>query len=234
MLSRSISTIGGAIQAIIGPSGERWCLNIRCHRESIGSVPPFHFSRRICSPPNREVLAAWPERVRPRGKREDTALIAYVYETMTIDQEVVMAPAAVDELLSRQETGVLSMARDDDPYAIPISYGYDATDRVFYLRLVSTPDSEKRQFLSSSPKVRLVVYEESVPVYRSVVASGMLESIPRDELTVEHIEQYGRAKRPLFEMWAEHKPDLEVGLYRLAPEELTGRQVEFNPDDLER
>jgi hypothetical protein len=29
----------------------------------------------------------------------------------------------------------------------------------------------------------------------------------------------------LFEMWADGKPDLDIELYRLAPERLTGRKI---------
>lgn len=147
---------------------------------------------------------------------------------MALDQETEMTPSDLDEFLGNHETGVLSLARSDEPYAIPISYGYDATDRRFYLRLVSTPESEKRRFLSSSPRARLVVYEEAGDTYRSVVGVGSLEPVPRDSLTVERIEQYGRAKRPLFEVWADGKPDLDIELYEFVPEDLTGRWVEID------
>lgn len=144
---------------------------------------------------------------------------------MALEQESEMTPAELDEFLGNHETGVLSLARDGEPYAIPISYGYDGDGGTFYLRLVSTPESEKRQFLSSSPRVRIVVYDEEGATYRSAVAAGELEPVSRDELTVERIEQYGRAKRPLFEIWAEGKPDLDIELYELSPDELSGRRV---------
>jgi nitroimidazol reductase NimA-like FMN-containing flavoprotein (pyridoxamine 5'-phosphate oxidase superfamily) len=144
---------------------------------------------------------------------------------MALDQQTALSMDETDAVLARHETGVLSLARDDEPYAIPISYGYDSDARQFYLRLVSTPESEKRQFLSSSPQVRLVVYENDGDVYRSVVAVGTLEEIPRSELTAEHIEQYGDAKRPLFEIWGESKADLDIQLYRIEPDEVSGRAV---------
>lgn len=150
---------------------------------------------------------------------------------MSLDLETEMSPGEVDTLLGRHETGVLSLARDDEPYAIPISYGYDTDARCFYLRLVSTPESEKRRFLASSPRTRLVVYEEDGGVYRSVVAAGELREVPRSELTVDHVVQYGDAKRPLFEVWGEPERDLDVGLYVLDPAELTGRRIEIDEDD---
>lgn len=150
---------------------------------------------------------------------------------MALDRETEMELSETDALLGRHETGVLALARADDPYAIPISYGYDTTERRFYLRLVSTPESEKRRFLSSSPRARLVVYEEEDPVYRSVVAIGHLEEVALDALTVEHIEQFGEAKRPLFEIWGESKRDLDVKLYELDPIELSGRRIEIERGD---
>lgn len=150
---------------------------------------------------------------------------------MSLDQQTELSSEEIDAFLGRYETGVLSLARDSEPYAIPISYGYDGEDRQFFVRLVSTPESEKQQFLASSPETRLVVYENEEDVYRSVIATGQLEEVPREELTVEHIEQYGETRRPLFEIWGESKADLEVRLYTLDPEKLNGRKVTVERDE---
>lgn len=149
---------------------------------------------------------------------------------MTLDQTTELSAEETDALLGRHETGVLALARDDEPYAIPISYGYDAERRRFYLRLVSTPESEKRDFLASTPRARLVVYEERHPTYRSVVAVGTLDEVSRDELTVEHVEGYGEAKRPLFEIWGEAMADLDVRLYQFDPTDVTGHRIDLDPD----
>jgi len=150
---------------------------------------------------------------------------------MAIDQETEMTDAEIDDFLSRHETGVLSLARTDDPYAIPISYGYDDDAREFYMRMVSTPDSEKRQFLESTPAGRLVVYDEAGSTYRSVIATGELQSIEPAELTPDQIAQYGDTKRPLFEIWAEGKDALNIELYRLVPATLNGRRTEVDREE---
>jgi len=149
---------------------------------------------------------------------------------MVLDRQTEMSPEETDALLARHETGVLSLANRDEPYAIPISYGYDATERRFFLRLVSTPESEKRAFLASLPSTRLVVYDENGDTYESVVAVGHLQQISDADLTVEHVEQFGGTKRPLFEIWGEGKPDLDIELYELDPDELSGRRVHVDRD----
>lgn len=144
---------------------------------------------------------------------------------MESDRHAEMSAEAMDTFLGGHGTGVLSLAGSDEPYAIPISYGYDPSARRFYMRLVSTPDGEKRAFLHADPEARLVVYNGDGGTYRSVIATGTLASIDPAELDVEAIEQYGDAKRPLFELWPETKGDLDIELYRLDPETITGRTV---------
>lgn len=152
---------------------------------------------------------------------------------MTLAQETEMTPSEIDSFLSNHETGVLSLARAESPYAIPVSYGYDAGTRTFYFRLVSTPESEKRAFLDSEPEAKVVVYDESDDgaLYESVVAAGELEEVDPDALSVEQIEQYGSAKRPLFEIWGQERDGLEIQLYEFDPAELSGRQTVVNRDE---
>jgi len=152
---------------------------------------------------------------------------------MTLAQETEMTPSEIDEFLGDRETGVLSLAREGGPYSIPISYGYDADTRTFYLRLVSTPGSEKREFLGSRPETRLVVYDsdDEGTAYRSVVASGTLENIDPGNLSVEQIEQYGSARRPLFEIWGNDKNDLDIKLYEFEPVELSWRRTVVDRDE---
>jgi nitroimidazol reductase NimA-like FMN-containing flavoprotein (pyridoxamine 5'-phosphate oxidase superfamily) len=144
-----------------------------------------------------------------------------------------MSRSEIDDFLSNSETGVISLAREDEPYSLPISYGYDADSGTFYMRLVSTPDSQKRAFLGSDPQVRLVVYDENSDgtEYRSVVAAGQLTEIEPTEMSVEEIEQYGETRRPLFEIWGLEKDELDIQLYKFEPTELTGRRTEIDRDE---
>lgn len=148
-------------------------------------------------------------------------------ESMSLAKESEMGGPEIAEFVGERETGVLALASDDEPYSIPVSYGYDAADGTFYVRLVSTAESEKRQFLGASPAVRLVIYDEEDSVYRSVVARGTLEELDPGELSVEQIEQYGEARRPLFEIWGKGREELDIRLYELRPDEIAGRRTEI-------
>ena len=140
-----------------------------------------------------------------------------------------MTVEETDAFLGANETGVLSLADADDPYAVPISYGYDAGNRTFYFRLVSTDGSEKRRFLADEPRARFVVYgDDDGEAYRSVVAGGEIREIDPAELSVDQIQQYGEAKRPLFEIWGKGKESLDIRLYELDATELTGRRTEID------
>ena len=144
---------------------------------------------------------------------------------MERDRRIGMSTEETDAFLGAHGTGVLSLARGDDPYAIPIAYGYDASERRFYLRSVSTPDSDKRRFLDGEPEARFVVYEDG-DVYRSVVAAGPLVRVDPESLTAADVEQYGSAGRPLFETWSEPTAELDIELYRLDAETVSGRSVD--------
>jgi len=147
---------------------------------------------------------------------------------MTVEQQTAMTADETDALLGRHETGVLALARGDEPYAVPISYGYDASDRRFCMRLVSTPGGEKTRFLDDSQRVRFVVYEERGTTYRSAVATGRLEHVPRSALTPDHVARFGTAKRPLFEMWDRARDELDIRLYELDPDQLSGRRIDID------
>jgi hypothetical protein len=66
-----------------------------------------------------------------------------------------------------------------------------------------------------------------------VIAGGELREITPSELTVEHIEQYGETKRPLFEIWSDGKEDLDIELYTLEPSEVSGRRIKIDRSSTE-
>ncbi|QLG61853.1 pyridoxamine 5'-phosphate oxidase family protein [Halorarum salinum] len=141
---------------------------------------------------------------------------------MSEDSPVEMDEEERDAFLGDGGTGVISLstAADEPPHAVPVSYGYDATEATFYFRLADGDEGAKGD-LEGRP-VTFVTYGEEEG-WRSVVARGRLEGVRSEGIATETLEGLDRVDIPLVDIF--HAPLREVAFefYRLVPDELTGR-----------
>jgi nitroimidazol reductase NimA-like FMN-containing flavoprotein (pyridoxamine 5'-phosphate oxidase superfamily) len=143
---------------------------------------------------------------------------------MTSPEAVQMADDERDEFLGRSGTGVLSLstAGDDPPHSVPVSYGYDPVERVFYFRLAVGPESGKAD--PTDRGTTFVTYGERDGRWRSVAASGRLVSTTDESLSTESLAGLERAERiPIVDVFGEPTSRVEFEFYRLDPDRLTGR-----------
>jgi nitroimidazol reductase NimA-like FMN-containing flavoprotein (pyridoxamine 5'-phosphate oxidase superfamily) len=148
---------------------------------------------------------------------------------MTDVRSVSLTTTEIEAFLGDGGTGVLSVARGDEPYSFPVSYGFASEDGEFYLRLGYDDDSTKSAFVDEPCPAQLVVYEESTDAngsldIKSVVATGELVRIPKSELTTTDVKRLGRAHTPEFEVWEQAKEEIEFTVNKLLPESVTGRR----------
>lgn len=129
---------------------------------------------------------------------------------------------AIDDFLARRGTGVLALAIGDTPYAVPVSYGFEADAGTFYLRLACRPGGRNEAFLDGATAARLVVYDRVNGEWYSVVAAGRLEAVRGDDVTPQVAEALRRADPPLVDL-VDADDDVEFGIFRLRVDELTGR-----------
>lgn len=59
----------------------------------------------------------------------------------------------IDEMLARSGVGVLAMVENEEPYAIPMSFGYDADQMVFAMQWVGDSLNRKYQAVESNSNV---------------------------------------------------------------------------------
>lgn len=149
---------------------------------------------------------------------------------MTITQQAAMAEDEIYDFLADHQTAVMSVKGSDQPYAVPITYRFDPETETFYFRLVFPRGSKKREFLPDLPECWLVSYVEDNPLYQSVIAKGAPAEIREDDITPEIVSQLGKTSRPLFEMWKPSRANVDIRLYRMEAEELTGRQINLDVD----
>lgn len=124
--------------------------------------------------------------------------------------------------LDEQHTGVLSLAKDDDGYAIPVSFTYDDEEQHVYLRLGYTPDSQKRDFLDASHTVTFVVYDRTDAGWTSVLARGRIVEVTETRLDASILESVHSLDIPFFAVHAAPADELEFTIARLEISELSG------------
>jgi hypothetical protein len=139
-------------------------------------------------------------------------------------EAVLMGDEEIDAFLGTGGAGVLSFADGGEAYSIPVSYGYDASKRHLYVRLGYEEGSEKRQFVKSTKRVSFVVHDETSEGWQSVVARGRLDEITESSVDGTVVKAIRRMDIPLVSIFDEPTRDVEFQLYRLAPDELTGRK----------
>jgi len=134
----------------------------------------------------------------------------------------------IDELLVRRGIGVLSMVDDGQPYAIPMSFGYDADQMVFPMQWGGGYQSRKNQALDSNPHVCLTVYEQDTDdeaVWRSVVVTGEIYEIREENRERAYASLAANAEFPPdFGVWGIPFEDVEFRLFGLNTTDCTGRE----------
>jgi nitroimidazol reductase NimA-like FMN-containing flavoprotein (pyridoxamine 5'-phosphate oxidase superfamily) len=128
-----------------------------------------------------------------------------------------MSEDEVGEYLSRAETGVLSLAKGDEAYGVPVHVFFDGED--VFVRLGEHDDSEKFEFLDATASASLVVYDATDEESWSVLLRG--ELVREGEASVESLnERFGPMR-----VFGETVQDLDAVLYRLDVERVTGRRT---------
>ena len=140
---------------------------------------------------------------------------------MTVEeiQLTEMDDDAIRAFLANRKMGVLGLPTDDIPYLLPMSFGYDDGETL-YFTFVGGPDSRKRGLVEGTDRARFLAFAAESPFsWESVLLSGTVESIPEDE--------WGDIVPVLEAAW---RPDVieaameteEVTVYRFSADEWTG------------
>ena len=130
----------------------------------------------------------------------------------------------IDSLLGSGGVGVISFVDGDEPYSIPISYGYDSSAQCLYVRFGFAPESNKRDIIDDGVTASLVVMAESIDGWESVVARGPLRKVTEMALDSHAAESVRKMNIPFVTIYDRRASELEFELYRLEPDQLSGRQ----------
>lgn len=87
----------------------------------------------------------------------------------------------IDDVLTEAGVGVLSMSAEGVPYGVPMSFGYDGEDSVYFVFLGST-ELRKERYAEHSDVASFTTFEINPDSsWRSVIVSGPIDRITIDE-----------------------------------------------------
>lgn len=133
-----------------------------------------------------------------------------------------MDAAQIANVLDTQQTGVLSLARENDSYCIPVSFAFAEDEQNVYLRLGYGQTSTKRQFVEAVDQASFLVYDKTADGWKSVLARGSLEDLSQDSLDSTHLEAVKNLHIPYFRVHGVPAGDPEFTIARIEVTELTG------------
>lgn len=155
----------------------------------------------------------------------DTSDSSIDFTSDAAEQTVEMSRAEIDAFLEEKGLGILAFA-GDPPYAIPMSFGFDANRRELYLQLGLFEGSEKRARIRESPSVSLVVDHYDRPdKWRSVIVDGELSTLSQE--TVQErgvIATFAKSELASVDVFSMDPGEVDFSWYLLEPTEFSGRK----------
>lgn len=136
-----------------------------------------------------------------------------------------MTDAEVESFLVERGVGVLALAADGDAYAVPISFGYDGDEYLYFDLIKFGTESRKLDYLAETSTACVVTSAVSSQFdWRSVVAFGALEPVPEAEETTMKAVMEDNAWYPSLFPGSEQMTGVER--YRLELDGVSGRKGE--------
>ncbi|QLG50831.1 pyridoxamine 5'-phosphate oxidase family protein [Natrinema halophilum] len=135
-----------------------------------------------------------------------------------------MTDEEMAEFLGRGGTGVISFAQDpsDPPVSIPVSYGFNQDEQLFYYQLSFPRDSRKGELVEKP--VSFVTYDETDRGWQSVIATGTLEDLEDKPYESATIQGMWAIQIPRVDIFERPREEVTFRFFSLDPEMLSGRK----------
>jgi nitroimidazol reductase NimA-like FMN-containing flavoprotein (pyridoxamine 5'-phosphate oxidase superfamily) len=87
----------------------------------------------------------------------------------------------IETFVRTRNAGVLGLPTDGVPYLLPLSFGYDGGDSLYFTYLVA-PESRKAELSTSAEGACFLVYSvDSAFSWESVLLTGTIEELPEEQ-----------------------------------------------------
>jgi nitroimidazol reductase NimA-like FMN-containing flavoprotein (pyridoxamine 5'-phosphate oxidase superfamily) len=130
----------------------------------------------------------------------------------------------IDDVLQDIGAGVLSMSADGIPYGVPLSFGYDGEDTLYFAFLGASADLRKETFAEESGTASFTAVDVGPDgAWRSAIVAGPLDRITPDAWDAAREAMLDNAYRS--DLLAEHGLRGNPNVWALEIEERSGRAV---------
>ncbi|WP_318567554.1 pyridoxamine 5'-phosphate oxidase family protein [Salinigranum marinum] len=137
----------------------------------------------------------------------------------------MMPESEIDQLLTERGIGVLSMANGGVPYGIPLSFGYDGEDRLYFLLVGHSETGRKVRYAEEADEASFLVFDvESDSRWRSAIVRGPLSRITPSAWDAARESMADNAYRPDLLTDVDVRSDPRVWV--LEAEQRSGRAME--------
>ena len=136
-----------------------------------------------------------------------------------------MGDAEIDELLKQVGIGVLSMSADRVPYGVPLSFGYDGEDSLYFVFLGASTELRKETYAQQASEASFTTFDvDPGGSWRSVIAAGPVERITIDEWDTAREAMADNAYQS--NLLSEYELQENPNVWALRMDDRSGRAVE--------
>ena len=107
------------------------------------------------------------------------------YHIIRNDREIT-DPGLLEDIIKRNRISVIGMCRNNEPYVVTLSYGYDRDEKMIYFHCAK--EGQKIEFLKTNPEVCITIIDDRGKAedecdhsYRSVVIKGKMIFADKEE-----------------------------------------------------
>ncbi len=95
---------------------------------------------------------------------------------------IEMDDSKIDDVLTEVGIGVLSMSADGVPYGVPLSFGYDGNERLYFVFVDASAELRKEAYAEQTSLASFTTFDVYPDgSWKSVIVSGSLDRITIDE-----------------------------------------------------
>jgi hypothetical protein len=130
----------------------------------------------------------------------------------------------IGDVLTDVGVGILSMSAEGVPYGVPLSFGYDGDDRLYFLFLDASAEFRKETYAEQSDIASFTTFDiDPDGSWRSVIVAGPLDRITIDEWDAAREAMADNAYRS--NLLSEHELQENPNVWALEIEDRSGRAV---------